>query len=175
MVSREIGKRLATLVGRTSITRLALLALLGMAVLACSGRHTARTSDPKQEIAILNSWSGDLPVSALTLLPEKQRQLGTGFIGDTASFRSLWVAIDPDKPVPSVNFDLHLVVFSRNTLFYNRKRIFRVLLDDGVAEVLSSETMSSLPIENRLGIALAVIPRNGIRRLKTDGESLFVE
>jgi hypothetical protein len=74
----------------------------------------------------------------------------------------VWQALRSGEPVPQVDFARDLVVFARNVEFYNRTSIFKVVLKDGVAEVLAMETMSALPVEDRVAMALAVVPRVGV-------------
>ena len=71
-------------------------------------------------------------------------------------------------------FQKHLVVFSRNVTFYNRIGIVKALLRDGVAEILVMETMSAQPIENKVGMALAVIPRPGVKYIKVGKDRIPV-
>jgi hypothetical protein len=116
-----------------------------------------------RELPLLQKWSGDYPVADLDRLPPDQRQLSGGYIGNAMEFADLWQAFKPGEPLPEVDFDRNLVVFVRNTTFYNRVNIFKVTLRDGIAEVLAMETLSALPIEDRVAMALAVIPRTGVR------------
>jgi len=69
----------------------------------------------------------------------------------------------PGEKVLEVDFSKHVVVFSRNVTFYNRTAILKVTLKDGVAEILVMETRSALPIEARVAMAMAVIPRAGVK------------
>jgi hypothetical protein len=50
--------------------------------------------------------------------------------------------------------------------FYNRTRIFKVTLREGVAEVLATETMSAIPVTDKVAMALAVIPRAHVKALQ---------
>ena len=70
-------------------------------------------------------------------------------------------------PVPVVDFKQNLVVFSRNVRFYNRTRILKVVLEGGEAEVIAVETMSALPVRTKVAMALAVIPRQGFKSIRT--------
>jgi hypothetical protein len=56
-----------------------------------------------------------------------------------------------------------MVVFYRNVAFYNRTNIFKANLEDGVLDVLAMETMSALPIEDKVAMALVVVPRAGVK------------
>ncbi len=122
----------------------------------------AQKSGESQEISILQIWSGDYPVSALQDLPEGQRTSRIGYIDEAKTFSAVWQSLKPDESVPVVDFKKNLVVFTRNTVFYNRTNIVTVKLNNGVAEILAMETMSAFPIEDRVAMALAVIPREGI-------------
>ena len=51
---------------------------------------------------------------------------------------------------PEIDFTVNLVLFARNTQFYNRINIGKVNVSNGVAEVLAMETMSAMPIEDKV-------------------------
>jgi hypothetical protein len=121
---------------------------------------------PPAELAIMQSWSGDFPVTELKLLPQAQQQAGTGYLANAAAFASVWAAFSPGEAVPTVNFRKQMVVFHRNVYFYNRTRIFKVTLKEGVAEVLATETMSAIPVTDKVAMALAVIPRAGVKAIQ---------
>ncbi len=76
--------------------------------------------------------------------------------------------------MPEVDFSKNLVVFSRNVDFYNRTRILKVMLKDGAAEVVAMETMSAIPVEDRVAIAMAVIPRAHVKSIQTGSVQLAV-
>ncbi len=142
-----------------------LLAWSMLAVMAgCSNAPVADA--PPAEVAIAQSWSGDYPVAELKLLPQGQQQSAAGYLGSAAAFASVWAAFRPGETAPAVNFRKQLVVFHRNVDFYNRTRIVRVTLKDGVAEVLAAETMSALPVTDKVAMALAVIPRAGVKAIQ---------
>ena len=85
---------------------------------------------------------------------------------DTDAFTSTWKAFKPDHPVPSVDFSTQLIVFVRNTQFYNRNKIMKVTLTDGVMEVVAIETMSAIPVTDIVAMSMALIPAKDIRYLK---------
>jgi hypothetical protein len=58
--------------------------------------------------------------------------------------------------------------------FYNRTTIFKVILSGGVADFMAMETMSAIPIEDRLVMALAVVPRDGIEFIRCGDASISV-
>jgi len=150
-----------------------LLAWLMLAVLTgCSNVPVANT--PPTELVILQSWSGDYPVAELQRLPAGQQQTRVGYLGNAAAFESVWAAFKPGEAVPEVDFGKHLVVFHRNVNFYNRTRIFKVTRRDGVADVLAMETMSAIPIMDKVSMALAVIPRASVKSLRSGAASVPV-
>lgn len=118
------------------------------------------------EADILKSWQGEFPVARLKLLPEKQREQAVGFIGDTEIFVDVWKAFKPEKSVPELDFRANLILFVRNTQFYNRISIGKVKVKDSVAEVLAMETMSAMPIKDKVAISLVVVPRIGITAIQ---------
>ena len=119
------------------------------------------------ETVILQSWHGDFPVASLDLLPEDQRDHGTGFIAEAGSFERIWEAFKPGQALPKIDFSTHLVLFARNTHFYNRIRIGRVKVKNRVGEVVAMETMSAIPIEDRVAMSMVQVSRAGISSLRT--------
>lgn len=125
-------------------------------------------------LPILESWHGDFAVSQLNRLPEGQRASRVGYLGDVVEFSNVWQVFKPGKKMPDVDFRRHLVVFFRNVAFYNRTAILKVILQNGVAEILARETMTALPIEDKAAMALAVIPRTGVKCIRTGNERIPV-
>ena len=140
------------------------VALAGL--LACS--PVAGKNDGPVSLPISDSWSGDYPVAALGELPAGQQTNRVGYCGDAESFARVWQNFHPKETVPAVDFTSSLVVFSRNVDFYNRTNILKVTLKNGEIEVIAMETMSARPIEEQAAMAMAVIPRYGIRALRLD-------
>jgi len=142
-----------------------LLAPIMLAVIAgCSTVPAANA--PPAELAIAQSWNGDYPIAELKRLPEGQQQSASGYLGSAAAFAPVWAAFKPGEAVPAVDFGKQLVVFHRNVNYYNRTRIFKVTLKDGVADVLAAETMSAIPITDKVALALAVVPRAGVKAIQ---------
>jgi len=131
-------------------------------------------SEPEQA-SILKDWRGDYPVSELRRLPEGQRSSRIGYLGSRQQFTDIWQIFKPGDRVPEVDFNQHIVIFSRNVKFYNRTDIARVILKEGVAQILAVETMSALPIEDKVAMALAVIPRTGVKCLTAGNEQILVD
>ena len=119
------------------------------------------------EAKILQSWQGDYPLDQLDILPENQRQQSVGFIGDAKTFKGLWKTFKPGETLPEIDFKANLVLFARNTQFFNRIRIGKVNVTNGVAELLAMETMSAMPIEDKVAMSLVVIARQGITGIQS--------
>ena len=138
----------------------------------CSQSDTGVVKQPSYfkpfngEAKTLQSWQGDYPVAQLNLLPEMQREQAVGFIADAKTFRAVWKAFKPGEAVPEIDFTTNMVLFARNIQFYNRISIGKVSVKDGVAEVLAMETMSAIPIEDRVAMSLVVVASEGINGLK---------
>jgi hypothetical protein len=128
-----------------------------------------------EDIKIIQNWSGDFPVAKLSVLPRGQERLPAGYINDAVTFQSVWEVFSPATPVPEVNFEDNIVVFGRNTQYYNRTTIFKVTLKDGIAEILAMATMSANPIQDKVAISMAVIPKTGVRYIFTAGANLPVK
>jgi uncharacterized membrane protein len=101
------------------------------------------------------------------LLPEKQRDRSVGYIEDARTFENVWKAFKPGEPVPIVDLRKNIVLFTRNTQFYNRISIGKVNVNNGVAEILAMETMSAMPIEEKVGMSMALVSRKGIESIRT--------
>jgi hypothetical protein len=129
---------------------------------------------PAIDQEILQKWNGDLRVSAVGRLPKAQRKLSTGYIADAKTFGSVWKVFMPNVNPPDVDFAADLVVFVRNTQFYNSTSIASVKLKDGVLDVIAVETMSSLPIEDKVAFAMAVVSRKGVTSLRAGDKVLRI-
>ncbi|MCF8069011.1 MAG: hypothetical protein K9L30_10535 [Desulfobacterales bacterium] len=116
-----------------------------------------------KETAILQSWQGDYPVSQIVLLPETQRENAVGYIGRAETFKSVWKAFMPGTEVPEIDFKTGIVIFVRNTRFYNRISIGKVAVTKGIAEVLAMETMSAMPIEDNVAMSMVLVNRDSIK------------
>jgi hypothetical protein len=128
---------------------------------------TATPGWAEDQVPILQMWTGDYPVSQLARLPEGQRETPVGCIDDEETLAAVRQAWKPGEKTPEVDFDANLVVFSRNVAFYNRRSIAKTILRDGMLDVLVVETRSSTPVEDRVAMALAVLPRKGVQSIRS--------
>ena len=126
------------------------------------------------EAKILQSWQGDYPTAQINLLPENQRENAVGFIGNTETFKAVWNAFKPGETVPEIDFKANLVLFARNTEFFNRIRIGKVNVTNGVVKLLAMETMSAMPIEDKVAMSLVVIARQGITGIQSGDEIIQI-
>lgn len=118
-----------------------------------------------RDILILQ-WSGDYPIQHLDRLPEGRRATSVGYINDAKIFAAVWQVFKPDEKLPEVDFSTNFILFVRNVNFYNKIKALKCELSDGMAEVLAMETMSAMPIEDKLGMALAMVPRAGVKWIR---------
>jgi hypothetical protein len=126
-------------------------------------------------LTIVNKWDGDYPVSALKKLPRGQQKTVAGYFGDAQAFAGVWKSFRPGEKVPKVDFRKNLVVFTRNVKFYNRKAITKVTLLDGTLEVQGIETMTSVPVTNKVSMAMAEVPRQGVKTLRAGDKFIPVK
>ena len=136
---------------------------------------TANSSLEANDIPILQQWSGDYPIGYLNRLPQGQQKSGVGYISDAAFFTAVWQVFKPGGKTPEVDFNKNFIVFSRNVEFYNRTSIVKIILKDSAIEIIAMETMSALPIEDKVAMALAVIPRAGISSITAGGQQIPVK
>ena len=120
------------------------VSLATVMLVSAIGLAAAKEDAKPQEAPILQQWQGPYPVKQVNLLPAGQQGTPTGFINDAKTFAAVWKAWKGGEKAPAVDFQKNLVVFSRNTQYLNVVNIFKVLLKDGVAEVLAMETMSAI-------------------------------
>ena len=73
----------------------------------------------------------------------------------------------PGEAVPEIDFKTNFVLFARNTQFCNHISIGKVNLKNCVAEVLAIETVSAMPIDDKVVMCLVVVPRQDIRAIQT--------
>ncbi len=158
--------------------RISLLLTVFTLVMLFGCSHSDTRTDHAQaagsEAEILQSWKGDYPVAKLKLLPEKQREQWVGFINNAKTFAAVWKTFKPGEDVPEIDFKANLVLFARNTQFYNRISIGKVNVKNGVAEALAMETMSAMPIEDKAAMSLVVVSLNGITAIQTRDEIIPV-
>lgn len=136
--------------------------------------QAAAPQDKPTPIPIIQSWRGDYPAAELKRLPDNQRQSRVGYLGDDQAFAAVWQAFKPGEAVPKVDFEKHIVVFSHNTQFYNRTSIAAVTMREGVLDLLSMETRSSLPIEDKVAMGMAVISRADVKSINAGDQQIVV-
>lgn len=151
--------------------RLSLLLFTVLLLCLISCAPAPSTDSGPRDLVIGGSWQSDYPVAALDRLPAGQQQNRVGWIGEDSTFIRVWDVFMPDEPVPEVDFTKSLVVFTRNVDFYNRTNIFKVTLENGIIEILAMETMSAMPIEEQVAMAMAVVPRNGVKAIRLDAST----
>jgi len=149
------------------------LLVLAAVVYLSAGWAAAGVGEPT-ELHILQKWSGDYPVAHLHRLPQGKLKAGVGYIDDKFLFEGVWEIFKPGEPLPEVDFGTQMVVFYRNTAFYNRTNIVKVTLRDGNAEIIAIETRSALPIEDKVAMAMVVIPRAGVKFIQAGSERVPV-
>ncbi|MDX1776905.1 MAG: hypothetical protein R3297_10010 [Desulfobulbales bacterium] len=150
-----------------------LLVIVLFHVNGCTAKETIRADSI--DLPLFDTISGEYPVSELGRLPPGQQDTTVGYIGDTETFIPVWRAFMPNEILPEVDFSNKIIVFSRNTQFYNRTIIFKVTLSDGVAEIFAMETMSAIPIDDKVAMAMAVIPREGVTAIKGGAVAIKVK
>ena len=151
-----------------------LLLFVAFTFMMASCAATATYSGEPKDIPILQKWSGDYHIVNLKWLPEGQQKSRIGYIGDAAIFATVWKAFKPGEKTPEVDFSRNFIVFSRNVDFYNRISILKITLKDGVIKILAMETRSALPIEDKVAMAMAVIPRAGVESIQVGNQQIPV-
>jgi hypothetical protein len=126
------------------------------------------------ELPIIEQWTGEYTVAELHRLPLGQRTSSVGYIIEKKTFSGVWNAFRPEEQLPEFHFQENLVIFSRNVNFFNRLSILKIELNEGVAEVRTIEIRSALPIEDKVAMAIAIVPREGVRYIQKGKERITV-
>lgn len=127
------------------------------------------------QIPILSSLGGDFPVAELSALPEDQRMNPIGFIGSQQQLDTVLNHLQAGgRLLPPVDFSTQLVLFARNTRFYNRLSIASVTLVGDTVEILSMSTMSAMPIGEKVAMSLVVVEQGGARFIAVNGEKMAI-
>ena len=141
--------------------------ILFFLLIITSACATVTDADPGVKdgpVAILGTLSGDLPTAALKKLPEGIQQQSVGYFSSQKQLDAVLPAIlAGDRTLPAVDFSSQIVLFTKNTQFYNRLRIGQVLREGETLTVLAMETMSAMPITDKVAISFAIIERDGAR------------
>jgi len=150
-----------------------LLTLAFIALSACThsmdqaAEPSQQAPESRAEVEIKQSWNGEYPVAQLAALPEKGYQKGTGYIDDPQTFIAVWSAFKPEDPVPDIVFHENLIIFVHNIQYYNHISIGKMILNNGVVEVIAMETLSARPIEDVVAMSMAVVSRAGVAGIKS--------
>jgi zinc transporter ZupT len=138
-------------------------------------KNLSSVGEKQNYLPILNRWSGDYPIVQLDRLKDWHAQAHVGFIGDEAAFASFWEAFKKDTAVPRVDFSKNLVVFVMGDGSYKQMFIAKVTLKDNIAEMVADGNTSGLSCEDSLAMALAVIPRAGVKFVRVGKEQIALE
>lgn len=132
-------------------------------------------AEKQASLPILNRWNGDYPTAQLDHFKEWPMQLHAGYFGDEAAFASFWKNFKPSTAVPRVDFTKNLVVFVRGDGSYQHMFIAKVTLRKDIAEIVAPADRSASTPEDSFAMALAVIPRAGVKFLRVGNEQTAVE
>jgi hypothetical protein len=149
------------------------LCLVLLAVLFLAAVPFVAAAD-KEEIKATTKWVGLYPTNKLDQLPKDQRETPIGYIGDAKTFKAVWTAWKKDDKLPEVDFKKNVVIFTRNTQFLNRINIAKITLEDGKLDLLAIETRTATKIEDKVHMAMAVVPRKGIKSIKVGDKEIKV-
>lgn len=143
---------------------------------ACTTSFDEKSVGLDGPVPILGLLSGDLALSALKLLPLEQQEMPVGYFSSQKQFDAVVQAIKvDDKTLPVVDFSHQIVLFVRNTTFYNRISIAQVKLEQDTLTVISMETRSAKPIVDKVAISLAVIDRGAASFIAAGDKKVVIE
>ena len=138
-------------------------------------KYLSSVGERQNYLPILNRWSGDYPIAQLDRLKQGHAQAHGGYIGDEAAFASFWEAFKKGTAVPKVDFGKNLVVFFIGGKSDKQMFIAKENLKDNIAEMVADGNTSGPPPEGSLAMALAVIPKAGVKFVRVGKEQIAVE
>jgi hypothetical protein len=145
------------------LTTAALAAVLLPAGLAADAPQDKDKGEP---VPIVRTWEGPFLVKELNVFPKEVQNTPVGYIADAKTLAAVWQLFRPDDKAPEVNFREQVIVFARNVKYVNKLQINMVLNKDGVVTLLAKETLTATPVESKIYISFALIPRAGLRALR---------
>ena len=158
-----------------SVIKVLLFSLLLLLFSSCTTATGNDGGTPDGPVPLLGMLSGDLPVTALSRLPVGQQDQPVGYLNSQQQLDAVLPLIaGAGKALPKVDFTSQIVLFSRNTVFYNRLSIGQVSRSGATLRVLAMETMSARPIEDKVAISLVVIERNGARYIEGGEQKITI-
>jgi len=106
----------------------------------------------------------------LVRLPERFRETPYGIIDRDSELEAIWPGFHSydggSVSMPSVDFADQLIVFVRNTQFYNRIHLGTVNIIEGKGEIVTMETRSALPLIDKASFAMMVLNRKDVSQLR---------
>lgn len=132
-------------------------------------------TEKEKYLPIINRWDGYYPTARLDRLAEWHVTPRGGYFGDRTAFASFWEVFKEGKGMPAVDFDKNIVVFVGGDGASQQMFIAKVAVKQGIAEVTAGVKASDSTRENGLPLALAVIPRAGIKYIRIGQQRIAVE
>lgn len=158
------------------VLRLILLLSVLFLISSCSQAVESQPETFRFPVPVLDSVGGDFPVAALSLLPDGQQNAPVGYLDTQLQLDRILANITPSGSLSQkVDFETQIVLFARNTNFYNRISIGQVLFEGETLKLVAMETMSARPIRDKVAISLVVIPRGEAKYLDVRGERLAID
>lgn len=136
---------------------------------------SSSSADKQDSLPILNRWNGDYPTAQLDHFKQWHGQLHGGYIGDDVAFAAFWKNFKPGTAVPQVDFAKNLVVFVRGDGSYKQMFIAKITLKQDIAEIVATANKSASTPDDSFAMALAVIPRAGVKFVRVGNEQTAVE
>ena len=129
----------------------------------------APDSAPRRTPAF-TTFHGDFLLLQLVRLPERFRETPYGIIDRDSELEAIWPGFHSydggSVSMPSVDFADQLIVFVRNTQFYNRIHLGTVNIIEGKGEIVTMETRSALPLIDKASFAMMVLNRKDVSQLR---------
>ena len=127
-------------------------------------------------VQILGTLNGDLPVSSLKMLPVELQEQPVGYLSSQKQLDVFLQSIQADGTLlPVVDFSSQIILFAKNTVYYNRLSIGQVFREGETLTILAMETRSAMPVTDKVAISLVIIERNGAMFIDAGNTKVTIE
>ena len=145
-----------------------ILLSLTLILSACTTLSADNTTVMDGPVQILGTLNGDLPVSSLKMLPTELQEQPVGYLSSQKHLDAVLQSIQAGgKSLPVVDFPSQIILFTKNTIYYNRLSIGQVSRNGETLTLLAMETRSAMPITDKVAISLVIIERAGAKFIDT--------
>jgi hypothetical protein len=131
-----------------------------------------------EEYKVGRAWKGSLPVKALELFPEEQRQSPIAYLGDNKSFTDFWKsfkAFGEKGAVPNVDFSRNVIVVMKSVRHAEPIVEIKARLDKDALRVTAKKNFEfeGRRVKGQFYASFFILPRKGISTIASGKKHVF--